>query len=268
MSRHTISMSKKTIYLSASQVAACIGKNPYRNRMQVLLEMFKKESPSQYESFSNSLGVRSDKDIAVSVLSQSKDVIASLETCSKSTKTLEDVATNQTKVGKAVASLTMTEKERSIVNSHIRSSMQTSYGTHNEKDVLSKAIDLLGEDIVCDNTLHTKHMGNIMGYDWVLCGKLDGRTSPGNHVVEIKNRIRGLFRRILEYERIQVLCYMHLLDCSEAYLIEAHRGDVLLHTIHSDSVTWKDIEDGLVKFVTDLCAILDGDYTELQKLSE
>ena len=71
------------------------------------------------------------------------------------------------------------------------------------------------------------------------------------HVIEIKRRKRRLFRRVVEYERIQVLAYLRLLRATdradardlEATLVEEHGGDLERHAVPWDDALWASVVD-------------------------
>ena len=59
-------------------------------------------------------------------------------------------------------------------------------------------------------------------FEWVLTGRLDGLTEDGE-VVEIKNRTKGLFGRIRDYEAVQLQAYIHMTGAQLGHLLELHR---------------------------------------------
>lgn len=75
--------------------------------------------------------------------------------------------------------------------------------------------------------------------EWVVTGKLDGITADGE-VLEIKNRQKGLFNVMRDYEMCQVQCYLNNFPAERGYLLEVYKANANeqpefhLHTIDRD----------------------------------
>lgn len=63
------------------------------------------------------------------------------------------------------------------------------------------------------------------GLVFALNGVCDGMTAEGT-VVEIKSRQRGLFRKVKDYEAVQLLLYMHMSGAQEGWLVEKFQEDM------------------------------------------
>jgi hypothetical protein len=89
-----------------------------------------------------------------------------------------------------------------------------------------------------------------------VCGKIDRieeRPDGSRILVEIKNRTNRLFRRVVEYEFIQVQVYLQMLGLVHARLVEQYNNQVLSHDIARDEETWtNELLPGLVKFCEEL----------------
>ena len=55
----------------------------------------------------------------------------------------------------------------------------------------------------------------------VLGGKIDGILEDKT-VIEVKNRMRGLFNTVREYEKIQTFAYMFIFHSSHSQLVETY----------------------------------------------
>ena len=61
---------------------------------------------------------------------------------------------------------------------------------------------------------------------WSIGGKIDGiyTNNDGDKVIlEIKNRMRGLFNSLRDYEKVQCYAYMHILDLEQVSLAECYK---------------------------------------------
>lgn len=240
-------MNTPSIFISASEVSACIGRNPYKARSEALLAAFKKLDPSGYKRSEQT----SERDRVESILVREtafKELLASAE---KETKDRTDAVNNEKKLTSALQALDLTDRERKELASHVRSTFNAAMGTQQESSVLADIRTYIGQDAFKDDRLHKKTMGTIEGIPWILGGRVDGQTKSGD-VVEIKNRTRRLFGRVPDYERVQVLCYCHLLDAKKAYLIEKTQEAHGVHSIEYDSEEFEQIKNGLEAFVREL----------------
>jgi hypothetical protein len=57
--------------------------------------------------------------------------------------------------------------------------------------------------------------------------------------VEIKNRTNRLFRRVVDYEFIQIQVYLQMLGLVRARLVEQYNSQVLSHDVERDEEMWK-----------------------------
>ena len=107
-----------------------------------------------------------------------------------------------------------TDKE--VLESCIESTVNTEYGIRNEE----KVIDIINKvnDIKIDrkNKLYIKEF--MPGCN--LCGRVDGLYD--NYIIEVKNRMRGFFKGVRDYENTQVQLYMWMLESTEYVNLEEH----------------------------------------------
>jgi hypothetical protein len=90
----------------------------------------------------------------------------------------------------------------------------------------------------------------------VITGKIDRieeRDDGSRILVEIKNRTNRLFRRVVEYEMIQVQVYLQMLGLLRARLVEQYNNQVLSHDVVRDEELWVNvIVPGLEEFCREL----------------
>lgn len=244
-----------SVFVSVSEVAACIGRNPYKARSEALLAAFKKLDPTGYKQLEQT----SERDRVEAVLSREPAFRDLLINAEKETRDRADAVSNEKKLTEALRVLDLTDRERKELASHVRSTFNTAMGTQQESSVLADVRTYIGQDAVKDDRLHKKTMGTVEGVPWILGGRVDGQTSSGD-VVEIKNRTRRLFGRVPDYERVQVLCYCYLLDAKKAYLIEKTQNEHGVHSIEYDLEEFEQIRKDLEAFVRDVLA-MQRDYS-------
>ena len=73
------------------------------------------------------------------------------------------------------------------------------------------------------------------------------------------NRTNRLFRRVVEYELIQVQVYLQMLGLVRARLVEQYNNQVLSHDVDRDEELWTNvIVPGLEDFCAELAECLES----------
>ena len=189
-------MSKRVV-IRASDVAACIGLNPYKPSSEVRDELWKKNWPDTFTG-------RTKRDLANEALGRS----------ATSRKVLyeavafraEDSAAAQSNFEKArdkiEADVSLSADDRSKIIEDLRSKCYTTHGTRSEDKTSTKVEVDTGATLVKDNAFYNLPVMEIDGVQYVITGKVD-RIEIGadgsRTLVEIKNRTRGFFNKLREY---------------------------------------------------------------------
>lgn len=146
----------------------------------------------------------------------------------------------------------------------IQSSIYTCYGTAREKGVFDaiNAKQVLPCPIIEDNNFYSVPGGVIDGMEWYIGGRVDARLEDRSAIVEIKNRVYRLFRRVRPHDMIQIQAYAQLLHTPKAYLVECyhHYNDQLelgVMGVTRDDDMWQSfVLPRLASFVRTLMNIL------------
>ena len=86
--------------------------------------------------------------------------------------------------------------------------------------------------------------------DVFIGGRLDGTLVKNGTrmVLEVKNRVRGFFKSVRDYENLQIQMYMYLTDTDQAFLLEAFNGKTKTTKIfRNETLITSHVRD-LVKF--------------------
>lgn len=91
-------------------------------------------------------------------------------------------------------------------------------------------------------------------FEWYIGGRLDGIYIDKEHpersyIVEIKNRMRGFFSTLRDYEKTQIHLYMYLLDIPMAKLIEKYDSQIRTTVIYQDNSYLENILSSLCIFI-------------------
>ncbi len=241
----------KRVILKASEVAACIGKNPYKKRLDVLNELWKKYSPSTFNGLTKKEQVLKLMDESGTAQAAMLEALSSKAEQSSDTQEIVKKATAQVN---ADSTLTVTQK-RELVD-HIRSSVYTNFGTKKEERTSDKVEKEERTKLVRDSTFYELEVSTICGTRYVIVGTVDRieEHEDGSRVlVEIKNRTRGLFREVRGYEHIQVQTYLQMVKLEKARLVEQYQDEISSNDILKDQAFWDTtVMPRLVEFCSEL----------------
>ncbi len=103
--------------------------------------------------------------------------------------------------------------------------------TKAERDILVKHYQDKKETIIENDTCVEKLMTSIALNDYTIDiyvrGKCDIAVDEHGHksVVMVRNRKNRLFRRVPEYEHVQLMAYMFLYDVKQGSVLEVYQGE-------------------------------------------
>jgi hypothetical protein len=224
------------IVLKASEVAAIIGRNQYKPRQDVLNEMWKKYSPGTFKGLTKK--DRAEETLKMSVDAQRVlDSAVSIKTTS-SDEVQKVFAEAQQKVN---LDSKLNETQKAEVIEHIRSKVYTSHGTRTEDRTADKVVADTGVRLERDDAFYTFPVCELDDRNYVIVGKID-RIEVGpdgsRTLVEIKNRTNRLFKRVVDYENIQIQVYLQMLGLVRARLVEQYNNQVMSHDLDRDDELW------------------------------
>jgi hypothetical protein len=146
--------------------------------------------------------------------------------------------------------------QKAEVLEHVRSQVYTTHGTRSE-DKTSDQVEVAEKTrLVRDDSFYNLDVCTIGDVKFVVCGKIDRieeRPDGTRVLVEIKNRTNRLFRRVIDYEFVQVQVYLQMLGLVHARLVEQYNNQVLSHDVARNEETWtNELLPGLVDFCNEL----------------
>ena len=239
------------IVLKASDVAAILGRNQYKPRQDVLNDLWKKYAPQTFTG-----KTKKDKaDEALSVSSEAQAVLATaLNTKAKDSHDVQKIFSEA--LEKVNSDTKLSKEQKAEVAEHLRSKVYTTHGTRSEDKTAEKVAIQENVSWVKDNAFYTHDVCELGDKKFVVVGKIDRieeRPDGSKVLVEIKNRANRLFRKVPEYEMIQVQMYLQMLGLAHARLVEQYNNQVLSHDITRDEEMWANvIVPGLEEFCHEL----------------
>jgi hypothetical protein len=219
MKRKNDSISK--YLLNISEIAIITGHNKFKTRNEYLIEFWKKHNKEDFEKYREltSFVKLSDEDKIKDISSKNNiSITDELKTC-ESTTNINDLNNLKKNIMKKVENLGISEKKEILKS--IDNLTNTNFGTRNETDVLKIYEELKGVLIVKDNIYRKKKIIENLNFSVCIGGKIDGINNDTETIIEIKNRMHKLFYDLREYEKVQLMCYMYLLNKKNGHLVEA-----------------------------------------------
>ena len=218
------------VILKASEVASMIGRNNFKKPEEVLDNLWHKYSPKTFKG--------KTKDQLAREAIESSPVATSILEDAQRFKSLNSSAVEQ-KTRAAMNQLQQTglePKKLEAAQDYIRKTLFTNHGIRHEDRTADKDPTLRTDD-----TFYTYEVCTIEGTRYDIVGRIDRIVSNEDGtltIVEIKNRTRGLFRNVRDYEDIQCQTYMEMLNIDRCKLIEQHNEDMMTHLIRRDKAQW------------------------------
>ena len=243
----------KRVVLKASDVAAIIGRHQYKAREEVFNDYWKKYSPDTFTG-------QTKKDKALEALGASENAQKVLESALAYEAKDSKEAAQTFEKAKAQVNLDhkLNAEQKAEVIEHLRSKIYTTHGTRSEDKTSDKVAKDTGARLVRDDAFYNIDVCTLGQIKFVICGKIDRieeKDDGARVLVEIKNRTNRLFRRVVEYEFIQIQVYLQMLGLVHARLVEQYNNQVLSHDVDRDEEMWiNEIMPSLREFCDQLYA--------------
>ena len=112
-----------------------------------------------------------------------------------------------------------------ITKEETRKHTNTQFGIRFEKSALQVFTDQYKVQVQTPSQMFRKKAFEFEGYPVVLAGKIDGwipgtPEDPPGKVIEIKNRVKRFFPNLVEYEKVQLMVYLFIMNAKDGYLIQ------------------------------------------------
>lgn len=243
----------RRVIIKASDVAACIGLNPYKPATEVRDELWKKYWPETFEGTTK----REEAQTSLAKSSEAQKILAFA--VAFKAKDSAEAQSNYEKAKKDIENTTLSPEDRERVVEHLRSTCYTTHGTRSEDKTADKVMEETGTTLLKDNAFYTLPLLETEdGATFYVTGKVDRiEVAPDGRrtLVEIKNRTRRLFNSVREYENVQIQVYLRMLGLMRAKLIEQYNNTTATQLITRDEEIWdNNIWPGLLDFAIDLHA--------------
>lgn len=231
--RHFKRLGIPKIIIGASSVATAIGLG-FKKQPELIEELWKKYNAKTFKG-------QTKDEIALDVFDSSESVKKILEDAQQFTSENSDhVAQKMRAVFHQIEHSGLLPKDMIVAKDHLRKTLYTNHGTRHE----CKTADSDGATLVTDDTFYTYDICEIEGTLYQIVGRVDRIQLNDNGtrtLVEIKNRTKGLFKRVRDYEDIQCQTYLQVLgDVEYCRLIEQYNDERRAYLIEKDDTKWNE----------------------------
>ena len=287
------------IHISASELAVLTNHNQYRDKKELYIKYWKKYWKQDYDKIVKKLENSNKKPVLPETSSQTisrmakehnipRETISKLYSASKSKNTNEMLKVKDEAVKSSLEKIP--KKNQAEFLKQANSLAFTCFGTKNETSALDVYCDKMNFDVSTTNEYFHNDIFIIEEFDnqpdvWSIGGKIDGLIDSNNNetinediILEIKNRMRGLFNSLRDYEKVQCFAYMFILDKKCVHLAEYYKSSQSSQSNQSDSmniieVPWQDnfwynqVVNKLSAFVDDFYLFLKSEDRKIAILS-
>lgn len=230
--------SSKRLTISISQVAPLIGLDHYNNFPRIVCEIWRRYDPDGFRAFELKMKTHGVKQLANSnemndiweldelygtnILQQVKDINLNKGKTSGDMVKLQDAVIQELKKVESIPEAKKLETAQKICS--ITNKM---HGIINEDSIINEFCRLSEKEIQqtqgwVEIPLPVANSGFV---DWYIVGKYDAITTEGE-LVEAKMRQKGLFKRMRDYENVQVQLYLHILGFDQGFLVEGYKKEM------------------------------------------
>jgi hypothetical protein len=278
------------IHISASELAILTGHNTYRSSKELVVKYWKKYWNKDYERILDKMKSNEKKIVLPETSSETIQRIAKENNISKADLGKIYQSSKQKDTGKmkqmkecAVNEVLkkIPESQRNLFQKSANSVAYTGFGTRNETNAVKIYENLTGKKVETLNKYFHDDVFIIEEFKdkpdvWSVGGKIDGifpNEDGTKTVLEIKNRMNGLFKTLRDYEKVQCYAYMFMLNLKCVHLAECYKkkdssAEMNIIEINWDEDFWfNQVINPLSKFVDDFYDILKNDEKKIELLS-
>jgi DNA polymerase III epsilon subunit-like protein len=221
------------VIIGASSVASAIGIG-FKKPPELIEELWKRYSPDTFEG-------KTKEEKALEILMWNTSTKKILEDAENfKSENSADVAQKTRAVYYQIEHSGLSAEDMVIAKDHLRKTLYTNHGTRNEY----KTADADKAKLVEDDTFYTHDICTIEGTLYQIVGRIDRlqmNEDGSRTLVEIKNRAKGLFNRVRDYEEVQCQTYLQMLgDIKYCRLVEQFNDERKGYLIEKNDEKWRD----------------------------
>ena len=153
---------------------------------------------------------------------------------------------------RAIKNLQIPEENKQKLKQKTENVINTTHGTLKEDSAIAQFEKKFKVKLDTSQHYHTKEFRKSSKFEWIIGGKVDGlylgNTRDESYVVEVKNRTKGFFNTLRDYEKCQIQLYIWMLNLNQAKLVERYNDKIRITAIYRDQDFLDDILECLEIF--------------------
>jgi hypothetical protein len=213
------------ILINISQISIITGDNPYQSKRDFLISFWEKFNKNDFDEYKEKIKFIKDNDLEIIKKLSNKNKInieSELKNCLESNN-INDLDKNKKELFEKIDNLSEIEKKE--ITKSIKNVTNTNFGIKNENDITKLYENISGNIFLKDDIYRKKVIIKNNIFNLYIGGKIDGIDSNKTYIIEIKNRVKNLFYKLKEYEKVQIMCYLYLFSIDKGHLVEALKNN-------------------------------------------
>jgi hypothetical protein len=186
------------------------------------------------------------KDKLIKVLGENN--IKNLESASIETENKREA------VEKLVNDMNISDEQKNSIKRETESFINKTHGTLKEDTAIEMYEKKFNIKLDTSQQFNKILVKTTDKYEWYICGKVDGlyvdKNPDASYIVEVKNRTRGFFSTLRDYEKTQIQLYMHMLNLKTSKLVEKFKDKIRITVIYKDLDYVNDVLQYIDIFIT------------------
>jgi hypothetical protein len=150
-----------------------------------------------------------------------------------------ETETKRKKVQNILEDESVPEEHKDIIRKHATSFINKSHGTLKEDSAIEMYQNRFGVKLDTSQQFFKKQIPTEnSSIEWYICGKMDGiyySTPEQSYIVEVKNRTRGFFSTLRDYEKTQIQLYLSMINFDKAQLVEKYNNKIRVTSVYKDA---------------------------------
>jgi hypothetical protein len=155
-----------------------------------------------------------------------------------------------------IKNLDISDQKKKILLKESESFINKTHGTLKEDSAISIYERRFGVKLDTTQQFFKKQiqLKERSDFEWYIGGRVDGLykdqdNNDNSYIIEVKNRTKGFFSSLRDYEKTQIHLYMYMLSIPVAKLVEKYKDQIRITVIHQDDDYLNDILTHLQIFV-------------------
>lgn len=159
------------------------------------------------------------------------------------------------KVNQIIQDLNIEQDKLQDLVKQAESFINKSHGTIKEDDAIKMYEEKFKVKLDTSQQFYKKKLDlPNSSYEWYVCGKMDGiyhntDDEKKSYIVEVKNRTKGFFSTLRDYEAVQIQLYTWMLNFEKAQLVEKYKNKLRITAIQAQPEYVSDILEHLKIFI-------------------